>query len=787
MKPEDKLICLRALAGLVAVDADSAAASSRNFLPLRSTLRALDPDVWTILGRRGSGKTALFRLATETAEIRRALGEQVPDGRWIACFSTLGHEHPDVGVLESLAHLDDLDLRGLWLALLLRRLALAGETADIDDDIVVKVRQFAPNAAIEWAPGLRHVLGDLVRALDRIDAALQASSRRIFCCYDALDRISPFNRDMRRRHIRALLSLWLSLSSRHRALRAKVFLRDDLLDPSQLEFPDASKLRSRAVSLEWTHEDLSRLVVRYLAQDGGEPMRGWLARIKSLHLRDEPNLGWIPGPMPESVRRTFLRRLVGDTIGTGVFRVESERWIFARLQDATDAISPRTVLRYFGYAGDSGARRAQDRPDRSPRLLSEEDLAIAIQRTSVDRVDELRDEYPIVNRAENLARLTIPIPREDAEHALAQPSRSESLREPLVGDPGGAAVLAELERLGVISEYGPPDRRVIDVPDIYRYGFGIGVDYPGSFRAYILNGPDALRQLQRGELPELPRILADADRDGSLLESALKEAYDRYLAGNTAAASSLMRSMLEVAESKHDLGAQTKIYLLLAEVYLTIDPEFSLDTIVEARATMNAATLLSPRSTLDVWLNVTECLAWICMHNTEEARRLADALEPAAAADPDLRELQAWARGQIALLVGDRRAAGGHASFLAGTQRSVLTRFRGYLLAASLVLMGERTPQDALGAAIGMLPWALSLDGVPDDRLHTAALLVYVPACHEGAPDIVRKGAEQFATAYLARTEGLLFDDLRHEAASIYRKDHGRELLAEALAEAVTG
>ena len=681
---------------------------------------------------------------------------------------------------QATAGISDAEIFALHMEEAVRAAEAAGQSSFVPPGLLVSAAK--TNAELEAILGSHQVAFEarqarLVLALDQIDASLHAAGRRVFCCYDALDRISPFNGHMRRRHIRVLLSLWSSLSSRHRSLRAKVFLRDDLLDPKALEFPDASKLRARSASLRWSHEDLSRLIVRYLAQDG-EAVLAWLRRIKQLELRPDPRLGWLPGAMPEAVRTAFTNSMTGNAIGTGIFRVEPGRWIVGRLQDAKGEISPRTTLRFFGYAGLEGLHRAREQPSRSPILLSDRDLAASIRLTSRDRVTELREEYEIVNRMENLSDLTIPIPRAEAERRLARPAALEVPR----GEYPGDAVLEELERLGVVSEYGNPDARVLDVPDIYRYGFGIGVDYSEAFRSYIMNGPAALSLLQRGDLPQLDVLIAKADHDGSLILGAIKGAWERYLSGNAVAAMHLLETALDLAKRKNDPEMTFQALFFTSEVYLSFAPDAALAAIAYARALLNADPLPA-QGRREAVLAIQECCALISLHRTEQARTAIDALsERAEAQDPELRDNLSWIRGQLALLSGDTVEAARYAAALVEAKYEV-QQWRGYLLAASLVMMRGRAPKDCLGSAHGMLPWALSLDGLSDSQLRTAARLAYLPACAPDADDIVRKGAEQIASAYVARIDGLTLDELRVEAGQDYARDQGRELFAAAIAD----
>ncbi len=80
-------------------------------------------------------------------------------------------------------------------------------------------------------------------------------------------------------------------------------------------------------------------------------------------------------------------------------------------------------------------------------------------------MNELKEEFLVVARLENLRGRTVMLSRARAIEGL---SRKTQLEDEHGSD--GDQVLRTLVELGVMSER--PDGR-IDVPDIYRYGFGI--------------------------------------------------------------------------------------------------------------------------------------------------------------------------------------------------------------------------------------------------------------------------------------------------------------------------
>lgn len=461
---------LSAMAGLAAGEAENLPKQSieRLFLPLPAHGLALRPETVIVRGGRGAGKSLLFRLLVELPDptrLRKFLGdERVPDGRWIDAFSQ-SVSHPDVAVLDHFGRTaTGDDLRVFWMGHLLRRLHdAAPEIASPPPALVQAWRESGQQPSV-WLPIAKDKLGEIAEALDASERALAARDRLFFATYDHLDRIGQFDVSVRRRYLSALLALWLSLANRYRSLRSKLFLRDDLLNTSELEFADASKLRARSVSIEWEVESLYRVVVRQMV--GLSPEVGqWLsAAIPGLNLQDQGEFGWMPARMPEPIQRGFGKWLAGDFMGGGSNKGYTYRWIPNHLQDTQKRIVPRSMLNLLGFAAEDALKNPL--PPSDGRLMSPRDLAGALDRTSRARVSEIREEYPLVNRLENLRGQSVMIDRSLVISRVAQRVEGESGGLSVEGE----AVFDELVRLGVLKVR--PDGR-IDVPDIYRAGFGI--------------------------------------------------------------------------------------------------------------------------------------------------------------------------------------------------------------------------------------------------------------------------------------------------------------------------
>ncbi len=444
MKPDLRKRLLNHFAGLAA---DAESVGEKNvFLPVSEHGRALRPEIVVIEGGRGAGKSELFRaLKNFGDDLGRLYGLELPAAKWVDAFST-SVDHPTVPELDDQAsRLSDTELRNWWLHRLAVRLATAMDSS------VTPPRE-----------------ADVTSDSAFIDSVEQYFAKRrsfVFAAYDSLDQIGPLDPTIRRRYVKALLSLWLSLSARYTWVRAKIFLRPDLFSDGQSDFPDASKLRARSQSLQWNSDDLFRLVVRHLANRPSlDVARTWIQNEARVSLAEGP-FGWMPEHFTETQRISFSEALAGSTMGTGSRKGYTYRWITNHLQDGGGRIAPRSILRLMGFAAQGALSNVGG--EQTSALMAPQDLQGALEATSIQRARELIEEHPLVNRLQSWRGEHLLVERKTAERLLSRPGPMEP-GAAVITD--GAVALNELERLGVVSVRA--DGR-IDVPDIFRSGFGI--------------------------------------------------------------------------------------------------------------------------------------------------------------------------------------------------------------------------------------------------------------------------------------------------------------------------
>lgn len=318
---DQRLRLLDDLQSLKGGAADVDEAIIRTFLPLPSHSGALHPQTLVVRGERGAGKTAFFRFLEAMKDHPKELQElfpeaRMPDSSWLEGFSEHGTKHPSTQVLAAFAKgAEGRLLRAFWMAHLACQLHSEGVIETPPPSAVWNVWESAVNEPGKWATAALEHVGPLATWTDQAEHRLATASKSVVVTYDYLDRIGHSGQDQAQMG-GALMAVWQSLTLRYRHLRAKVFLREDLFESSQRAYPDASKLRSRSVLLQWDVDSLYRVLLRHMGAH--ESLRHWIG--DKIQFDEESILGWIPPtglPGRQSIGEVLMSRMVGPRMGKG--------------------------------------------------------------------------------------------------------------------------------------------------------------------------------------------------------------------------------------------------------------------------------------------------------------------------------------------------------------------------------------------------------------------------------------------------------------------------------------
>jgi hypothetical protein len=422
----------------------------------RSHLKALNIDANVVVGGRGVGKS-FWTAALQSGLLRQLLASMIPELKEIEVRAGFASNeaidnHPNAGVFANFID-GGGDPYDLWRAVVLRWVAERAEQP-------IPVADW--NATVSWLKSEPEAAARLMQ---------QQRNWRGLILFDALDRTSN---DWQRMDdiVRGLLRMVLWLKS-FQGLFAKVFLREDQAERTVFNFPDASKLTATKFELTWARHDLHGLLWQRLINapdQHGELLRG----ISKAH---QYNSIWLlPDEMKREteVQRKAFEQLAGPWMGRDRRRGVPYAWSVGHLADGRGQTSPRSFLAAIRQAADD----SQERYPEHEFALHYESIKRGIQKASEIRVQEVAEDYDWVPAVlSELKGMNVPCDYLEVQSRWQAcfpngPQDIPSHQLPAQHlERGWDGVRDDLQRLGLIDI--KKDNR-IDMPDLYRVGFGLG-------------------------------------------------------------------------------------------------------------------------------------------------------------------------------------------------------------------------------------------------------------------------------------------------------------------------
>lgn len=433
-----------------------------------SHLKALRLDCNLVIGARGVGKSFWASALSSTA-VRDLLGKSLRELDTARVSTGFGmqpqpDDYPDGDTFSALIR-DGNEPYQVWRAVVSRWLR---KRARIDIP------------ASSWTETLNWVKENpesFARLLLAASESFARDGKSGLIVFDALDRTSSNWQEMDK-IVRDLLRLVLHLKS-YNGLHGKVFLREDQYGRSVTAFPDASKLDATRVELTWAIHDLHGLLWQTLCnaeEAHGEVCRSLYTDVAGKPPKNVDNRYILDDPARRetSLQRTLFEQLAGPWMGRDRRRGVPYVWAVSHLADGNGRTSPRSFL----SAIRSAANDSEERYPSHQYPLHYESIKRGVQKASEIRVAEISEDYPWVRTVMGpLEGLTVPCQFSAIKELWIEtlPQGAPNLGTPSLppqhASEGWNGVRTDLERLGVFDT--KRDGR-IDMPDLYRVGFGLG-------------------------------------------------------------------------------------------------------------------------------------------------------------------------------------------------------------------------------------------------------------------------------------------------------------------------
>jgi hypothetical protein len=444
------------LAANLASSSESAKLDQGSLYIPYSHIKALRLDAHVVVGGRGVGKS-FWTSALQSQSLRSKVGRTVSGLKDLDIH--IGHgnadsdAYPNIDVFGNL-NKQNIDPFDIWRAVILRWIASKS------NGITIPTETWKDTT--EW---LRARPEEAVRLIT------QPRAWRGMIIFDALDRTSTDWRHMdqiARGLLRAVL--WLKAQN---GLYGKVFLRSDQAQRDVFNFTDASKLLATKAELSWSKHDLHGLLWQRLINapdQHGLAMRAICPAVFSDGV-------WL---LAEVMRRetgdqqAAFAKIAGPWMGNDRRRGVPYHWSVNHLADGQGNTSPRSFLAAISEATDDSLQRYPEHPV----AIHYESIKRGIQQASGIRVSEIAEDYGWVRELlKPLRGQLVPCTfdeiadRWQTEFPGGPSSITSERLPPQHTDGGWVDIRRELEHLGVL-ETRPDDR--IDMPDLYRVGFGLG-------------------------------------------------------------------------------------------------------------------------------------------------------------------------------------------------------------------------------------------------------------------------------------------------------------------------
>jgi hypothetical protein len=442
----------------------------------------LQPNVWLVLGAKGTGKSALFELFTKFEDSAREMSGEALDDVVIAAGTGFGDlteiATGDMKLLKEEAGYDHDRLWRLYIAVK-AGMALGDEfkipKGPLKDLLtaVGKRRDFrigpllrelwtlaignAPDQVTITAGGANVTLRsgkrslDVVSLLQDVSMALTEKGKVLWLLFDKIDEIWPADRDERRRSLEGLMTASMEIRRTFPAIQPIVMLRTDLW--SELDFTNKDHLTDKRVELNWSKVHLVSLLVKRALKNSEVSIYVNSKLDFDCRALDE---------LTADERLQILKLIFPETVYPGKKEAATIDWIDQRIKDGRNTTLPRDAIVLANFSADFQRELGESG---ASELVSSESMRKAFAKTSETRCESFLAEFPTLK--EHFRRF--------AGQTRAEFTRDE-LAELMSGlEPSGESLLDRLFEIGILRpETGRvPTSKSFEIPRLYRTGLGL--------------------------------------------------------------------------------------------------------------------------------------------------------------------------------------------------------------------------------------------------------------------------------------------------------------------------
>lgn len=464
------------------VDAESEEELAERFVYTEGFSSIADKKTLIILGPKGSGKSALFKLFTEyPEETRELLREDFPDDTHVV-KATGGKDVKtlDNRSLRELKKQDDFSYEEFWEIYIGLKIASelgeSGYSSGGELGNVLKALGEQPDWRIiplfkgfwETFVGQSPSSGsisygnfslefkndenlDISRLLEEEQKLLEKHGETIWLLFDRIDELQSKDPDERKRLLEALFRTQLDFIERFDNIRLKIFLRTDIW--TNLNFVNKDHVIDKRIELEWNDTQLMKMINKRMVQS--DAINDFISKNMDSHIE--------PGEIEKYDRKSqemIFYSVFEDQVYPGTRQADLFDWMVERIKDGHGGKYPRELITFCDEARREELKEGKGAGN---RLIGGYSVRDAYYTVSQQRVDNYLSEFPGLQEHFDLF--------DDRNTAEYTHSELVDMFDDL--EPNGKTAIDRMVDIGFFESKRDDDEKIYEIPRLYRDGIGL--------------------------------------------------------------------------------------------------------------------------------------------------------------------------------------------------------------------------------------------------------------------------------------------------------------------------
>jgi len=462
------------------VDSESEEALDKIFIQTDDFVKFLDEKTSVIIGAKGAGKSALFRLFSDFEEEARKRACEKLDS--VILLNGIGFKdvpNMDMGTIYRDMKEEKIDFRSAWNIYVMYKLVyqlyakeniVAGPNSktllirngSVNDNRFLGLLKRLYEKLIGDAPKVdeisfsdfsvkisknKKISSDEV--LKEINEELGSKGKKVWLLLDKIDELFSDKSDIRKNCIEGLFLTLIDYQSRYKNIKLKIFLRSDIW--TELNFVNKSHLADKQVRLVWNEDDLKRMIIK----------RGCLNENVKAYVQEICGTDDLESKTDEAFACLFPRKAY-----SGEREATTIKYMMARIVDGQGGVYPRELINFCNESVkiEREQMETQSVTENIPPIVSGNSIVKAFTVVSTNKVNTFLSEFGSLK--EHFKRF------EGQSKAYFEKEELEELMEGL--SPSGDDMIRQMYETGILK---PSTSAVIspyyEIPRLFRVGLGM--------------------------------------------------------------------------------------------------------------------------------------------------------------------------------------------------------------------------------------------------------------------------------------------------------------------------